>query len=262
MKNKILLVFTFLIFGLPGFCKSNFSYEAAGGSDNVVAYHAQNVQYNTQNQNDEQIYQLQANSNLQSSGTLIADSRQSVSSLGTIASKGDVDYITMPSKQNSSNFGRTAGVILGMAAACAVDPYIVEIDGNKYIMILDNFDGIYNENDIIGINDSKYRIFSSLKKLDVNGNKSKLTSQELKDRGVRFVKIDKDGRLAARDYTQDYPLDNIVYIDLTSLKKIKNNNPTGIFGEFKIFIKNGNGTSKDVKGFVTYELHKDLVKLF
>lgn len=271
MKNKILVAFALILFGLPAFSKANFSYVAVNNSQNLVGYHANSFEYNTDKadvysfSDDAPLYQLQTNTDVVSADTsaenpLVA-SNFAQSNINTSYSKGNVDYITVPSK-NKFSFGKTAGAILGMAAACALDPYVVEFGGNKYIMILDNFDGIYNENDIIGINDTKNNIFSALKKLDVDGDNAKLTSKELKDRGVRFVKIDKDGKLAARDYTQDLSLDSIVYIDLTSLKKVKNIKDTGIFGKFDILIKDKNESSKIVKGHVTYELNKNLVKLF
>lgn len=265
MKNNILFAFALILLGLPAFCKSNFSYVAANNAIEPVEYHANNIEYASNRADiysfdeDAQLYQLQSTG--ASANNEVIASIPYQTGLSTSSSKGNVDYITVPSK-NKFNVAKTAGAILGMAAACAVDPYIIEIDGNKYVMILDNFDGIYNENDLIGIGDSKNNIFNSLKKLDVDGDKTKLTSSELKDRGVRFVKIELDGRLAARDYTQDFPLDNIVYIDLTTLKKVKNIKPTGTFGEFKIIIKDSKTTIKEAKGYVTYESHKDLAKLF
>ncbi len=265
MRNNILFAFALIILGLPAFSKSNFSYVAVNTTTVPVAYHANNIQYASSNADiysfdeDAPLYQLQAD--VASVNNDVVASIPSQTGLNNTNSKGNVDYITFPYK-NKFSVGKTAGVILGMAAACALDPYIVEIDGNKYVMILDNFDGIYNENDIIGIEDSKSNIFNSLKKLNVDNDKTKLTSSELKERGVRFVKIELDGRLAARDYTQDFCLENIVYIDLVTLKKVKNVNHTGVFGEFKIVIKDKKTTIKEVKGYVTYESPKDLAKLF
>lgn len=265
MRNNILFAFALIILGLPAFSKSNFSYVAVNSATVPVAYHANNIQYASNNADiysfdeDAPLYPLQSNGSSVNNDVVASIPPQT--GLNNTATKGNIDYITVPSK-NKFSVGKTAGVILGMAATCALDPYIVEIDGNKYVMILDNFDGIYNENDIIGIEDSKSNIFNSLKKLNVDNDKTKLTSVELKDRGVRFVKIELDGRLAARDYTQDFPLENIVYIDLTTLKKVNNIKPTGTFGEFKIVIKDKKTTLKEVKGYVTYLFHKDLVKLF
>lgn len=142
------------------------------------------------------------------------------------------------------------------------DPYMLEIDGTKYMLIKENNDGIFNEEDILGYQDSKNNIFHSLKPLDIN-NDNKLTGDELTNANVRLVKIDKNGKLLYSDKIFDYNNENIKFISLKGLRKSwKNNGSTGNFGLFDAVVYKEDKTSKIVTGIVTFETKEELKKYF
>lgn len=70
------------------------------------------------------------------------------------------------------------------------DPYILQINGNKYMLIKENNDKKFNKQDILGITDTQETVFASLKPLDINRD-SKLTGEELTKSNVRLVKMAK-----------------------------------------------------------------------
>ncbi len=133
------------------------------------------------------------------------------------------------------------------------DPYIVQIDGNNYIMIIDNPTKKWNKDDILGIDDTKETIFKALKALESDGDRTKLTSDELKKAKIRFVKIDKDGAILVNDRKQDYSLDKISHIDMIRLRKLANSSVTGIFGHFNVYLKTDNNSKRMVIGYVTIQ---------
>lgn len=141
------------------------------------------------------------------------------------------------------------------------DPYVLQIDGNKYMLIKENNDKKFNKQDILGITDTQETVFASLKPLDIN-NDSKLTGEELTKSNVRLVKIGKDGKLI-NDKKQDFQNSKIVYIYMKELRKAyKNNGDTGDFGMYDVLVKNDNGTTKLVTGYVTFESEEELSRYF
>ena len=149
-----------------------------------------------------------------------------------------------------------------LTLAGAFDPYFVEIDGVKYMLIKDNNDGVFDENDILGINDSQKNIFASLRPLDTNKD-SKLTGEELEKAGIRLVRVNPDGKLDYQNRLNDYPNSDIEFIYLTELRKAyKNDGSTGQFGQYDVVIKNKKGEKSLVTGLVTFETKEEVKKYF
>lgn len=173
-------------------------------------------------------------------------------------SVGNVDYMMVP-WQNKNNLSAKGPRAIHVSNA---DPYIVEIDGVKYMMIKDNKDGNWDKNDILGINDPKENLFLSLVYLNNDFDGSKLSANELKAGGIRFAAIGSDGKLILQDTKKDFDLNKIDYIDLSNLKHISNSNETGVFGHFNLYLKTTDGTKKLVVGKVMFDETKDLQELF
>ncbi len=141
------------------------------------------------------------------------------------------------------------------------DPYIIKINGNKYMLIKENNDGKFDRNDILGINDTKETVFASLRPLDLNKD-NRLTGEELSKSGVRLVKIDQKGKLI-NNKKQDFQNSRIAYIYMTELRKAyKNDGTTGDFGMYDVLIKNDNCKNSLVTGYVTFESANELAKYF
>ncbi len=141
------------------------------------------------------------------------------------------------------------------------DPYILQINGNKYMLIKENNDKKFDRNDILGITDTKETVFASLRPLDIDRD-NKLTGEELAKSGVRLVKIGQNGKLI-NDKKQDFQNTKIVYIYMKELRKAyKNDGTTGDFGMYDVLIKNDNGKTNLVTGYVTFEKPDELSKYF
>lgn len=142
------------------------------------------------------------------------------------------------------------------------DPYLIEINGVRYMMIKDNKDGVFNKNDILGITDTTTTVFASLRPLDLNRD-NKLTGEELTKAGIRLVKINSNGKLLYKDKSQDFKNSNIVFIHMTELRKAyANNGRTGDFGYYDVVIKNAQGKKQLVTGVVTFETEQEIRKYF
>ena len=139
------------------------------------------------------------------------------------------------------------------------DPYVINIDGVEYTMILDNKDGKWDTNDILGINDSKDNLFAALKGLESDGDVSSLTGDELAKAGIRLVAKDKNGKLAVDDKSKDFDLSKIKSIDMTNLaNSTDNDGNVGTFGHFDMTLTDG----RTIKGAETFEEMSTLKKLF
>lgn len=141
------------------------------------------------------------------------------------------------------------------------DPYMIEIDGIRYMMIKDNNDGIFDKEDILGYKDTITNVFSSLRPLDKN-NDEKLTGEELITGGIRFVRISPDGKLLYKNKEFDFDIKNIQFIYIKELRKAyKNDGSKGDFGLFDVFINN-NGKSKLATGIVSFESEEQILNYF
>lgn len=182
-----------------------------------------------------------------------------------IKTRGNSEYVTIPPREIFNPLHRASGAGIVTAAALPallLDPYVITIDGNTYVMIKDNGDKNWSKDNLIGINDPKGNRFESLIKLNSDKDYSKITPQELKNANIRFVRKDSKGRLLVNDKTKDFDLNKIDYIDIINLKRTANSDVTGIFGHFTVYIKSKNSKSKAIVGYVTYETNNEIEILF
>ena len=194
---------------------------------------------------------------------------QPINDIGNIRCKGDYEYIDVSPKGSSkfdSNFIRNmlgAGIVgAAIVPALLFDPYIVNIDGVNYVLVKDRKDNNWSEKDLLGIDDPKNNRFESLIKLNSDRDFSKVTSDELKKAGIRFVRMNSKGALLVNDRTKDYDLNKVAYIDIINLKRTANSEQTGIFGHFTVYVKAKNNKTRAIVGHVTYETDKKIEVLF
>ncbi len=141
-----------------------------------------------------------------------------------------------------------------------LDPYIVSIEGKNYILVKDCKDGKWSVENILGHDDSRDNLFGALKKLESDGDASKITVDELKKAGIRFALLNSDGSAELDKRNLDYNLDNVFYIDMKNLRTaLGNKNQDGTFGYFYVII-NENGKKRAVPGRVTFEEKRELQK--
>lgn len=126
------------------------------------------------------------------------------------------------------------------------DLFEVKIDGIKYFLMSGS--GEYNRQKFLGCSgQSKYDMFTPLRNLEKDGDYTRLTSDELRTSGIRFVAQNFDGTVAYNNKSKDFPLEKISYIDMTRLRIT----PSAIaYGNFDIYLKKDGGGVKKVIGKV------------
>lgn len=170
----------------------------------------------------------------------------------------NVDCIFMPVKEKEipvvtrTTTPDTAKIIRrSLASSEQLDPFVIKVDGIKYYMV--------QNNKILGEDSTLNTIYQPLYLLDKNNDK-KITSAELKNGNIRFVRLNNSGQLELNNKSLDYPLANISYIDLNTLRRTQNTGDIGSFGYFDIYI-NHNYQIKKFIGQITYENKKDINRL-
>ena len=170
----------------------------------------------------------------------------------------NVDCIFMPVKEKEipvvtrTTTPDTAKIIRrSLASSEQLDPFVIKVDGIKYYMV--------QNNKILGEDSTLKTIYQPLYLLDKN-NDRKITSAELKNGNIRFVRLNNSGQLELNNKSLDYPLANISYIDLNTLRRTQNAGDIGSFGYFDIYI-NHNYQIKKFIGQITYENKKDINRL-
>lgn len=170
----------------------------------------------------------------------------------------NVDCIFMPVKEKEipvvtrTTTPDTARIIRrSLASSEQLDPFVIKVDGIKYYMV--------QNNKILGEDSTLDTIYQPLYLLDKNNDK-KITSAELKNGNIRFVRLNNSGQLELNNKSLDYPLANISYIDLNTLRRTQNAGDIGSFGYFDIYI-NHNYQIKKFIGQITYENKKDINRL-
>ena len=170
----------------------------------------------------------------------------------------NVDCIFMPVKEKEipvvtrTTTPDTAKIIRrSLASSEQLDPFVIKVDGIKYYMV--------QNNKILGEDSTLKTIYQPLYLLDKNNDK-KITSAELKNGNIRFVRLNNSGQLELNNKSLDYPLANISYIDLNTLRRTQNAGNIGSFGYFDIYI-NHNYQIKKFIGQITYENKKDINRL-
>ena len=170
----------------------------------------------------------------------------------------NVDCIFMPIKEKEipvvtrTTTPDTARIIRrSLASSEQLDPFVIKVDGIKYYMV--------QNNKILGEDSTLKTIYQPLYLLDKNNDK-KITSAELKNGNIRFVRLNNSGQLELNNKSLDYPLANIPYIDLNTLRRTQNAGDIGSFGYFDIYI-NHNYQIKKFIGQITYENKEDINRL-
>ncbi len=170
----------------------------------------------------------------------------------------NVDCIFMPVKEKEipvvtrTTTPDTAKIIRrSLASSEQLDPFVIKVDGIKYYMV--------QNNKILGEDSTLKTIYQPLYLLDKNNDK-KITSAELKNGNIRFVRLNNSGQLELNNKSLDYPLANISYIDLNTLRRTQNTGDIGSFGYFDIYI-NHNYQIKKFIGQITYENKEDINRL-
>ena len=170
----------------------------------------------------------------------------------------NVDCIFMPVKEKEipvvtrTTIPDTAKIIRrSLASSEQLDPFVIKVDGIKYYMV--------QNNKILGEDSTLKTIYQPLYLLDKNNDK-KITSAELKNGNIRFVRLNNSGQLELNNKSLDYPLANILYIDLNTLRRTQNAGDIGSFGYFDIYI-NHNYQIKKFIGQITYENKEDINRL-
>ena len=170
----------------------------------------------------------------------------------------NVDCIFMPVKEKEipvvtrTTTPDTAKIIRrSLASSEQLDPFVIKVDGIKYYMV--------QNNKILGEDSTLKTIYQPLYLLDKN-NDIKITSAELKNGNIRFVRLNNSGQLELNNKSLDYPLANISYIDLNTLRRTQNAGDIGSFGYFDIYI-NHNYQIKKFIGQITYENKEDINRL-
>lgn len=170
----------------------------------------------------------------------------------------NVDCIFMPVKEKEipvvtrTTTPDTAKIIRrSLASSEQLDPFVIKVDGIKYYMV--------QNNKILGEDSTLNTIYQPLYLLDKNNDK-KITSAELKNGNIRFVRLNNSGQLELNNKSLDYPLANISYIDLNTLRRTQNAGDIGSFGYFDIYI-NHNYQIKKFIGQITYENKEDINRL-
>ena len=166
---------------------------------------------------------------------------------------GNVDFLKLPIKRTGSEINSVnIPLALGLIAVLgSKDPFVIKVDGIKYYMV--------QNKSIVGQDSTLENIYEPLFKMDKNKDK-KLTSQEMKNANIRFVRLNNKGQLEMSDKTLDYPLINVSYIDLNTLRKTNNTGKLGSFGYFDIYI-NKDYQLKRFIGQITYEDEETIDKL-
>ena len=228
--KKICLLLGLTILAQPAFCQNY--YKALNNivySSPTSRYTTMPVRYSTYRMSNPDILFLQG---------LLA---------GTSLYSGRLTLSANPSLRNSGRLSY-------------LDPYIVRIKNNDYVLVKDSQDSKWTVENILGYEDSKDDLFASLKKLESDGNASKISTQELQNANIRFVKLNSDGSLALDDKSLDYDINKVLYIDMKNLRTaLGNKNQDGTFGYFYVYVKDENDKRTAV-GRVTFEEKQELHK--
>ena len=168
---------------------------------------------------------------------------------------GNTDLLKVPVKHpvKASVTGNNlnSAVSSSLRTVSSKDPFVIKVDGIKYYMV--------QNNTIVGQNSTLENIYEPLYKMDKNKDQ-KLTFQEMKISNIRFARLNKNRQLEISDKTLDYPLENISYIDLKTLRKTNNTGKLGSFGYFDFYINQDNQQKRFI-GQITYEDEQSINKL-
>jgi hypothetical protein len=134
------------------------------------------------------------------------------------------------------------------SAVTSCDPFSIEINGKKYFLITDRGNKNFTYQSLLGCDGSMKRtITQPLEFLDSDGNGERLSTEELRRAGIRFVRLKPNGKLAVYDKKTDYNLDNIGYIDL---RRVRFSTTGNAHGNYDVYVKRSSGSLRKVIGHV------------
>lgn len=175
-----------------------------------------------------------------------------------ITQVGSKLYYDSGKKSSWHDTAKITGAAAAIGTVMALDPYIVNINGNKYIILRDLNNKTFVKQNIVGLNDTYENIFDSLKAFDSDKN-GIITGKELKDSGIRLSKI-VDDTIYFNDSSKDFNVLKIKSIPLNSMKsqipdyvKVENRNSQiqvnrpGIYGTFDVNLSNNTTSSGQVE---------------
>lgn len=143
----------------------------------------------------------------------------------------------------------------------ATTPFRIKIGSTKYFMLQSRDDGNYTYKDLLGCDKVKKQLFVPFYDINIDGDKTKLTADELLNAGIRFVPQKLNGKLELSDTSKDLSLDEILYIDMTSLGTYADSRLRP-YGRFTMYMKTERGNFRKYTGHVEYTSPTDLQRMF
>ena len=174
-----------------------------------------------------------------------------------LAAFADVIYHTYPQSSLYYNGQPINNRIYGVYSKC--DPISISYKNEKYYMVKDD-GGPYSRKSLLGCDDwSRSTLFDPLIKLNSDNIWENLTSDEIKNANVRFVRVKTNGKLDIENEENDFDLDQVKYIDLYKLRF-----QTGGLanGEVDMYIKTSHGNTNKITVHISAKRLIDADKMF
>lgn len=185
-----------------------------------------------------------------------------------ITQVGSTLYYDSGKRSTITGSAAQIGALAGATVLCMLDPYIVTLDGKEYMMIQDD-NGIFEESDILGIDDNPQNIFRALKNLESDGDAKYITGEELQKANIRLVRK-KNNRVYFSDKSQDFDITLVKHIPIKSMRRtlykqtfVYTNNKInlyphyGTFGTFDIYTYLNQNKKYTVQNYGKVDFVKD-----
>ncbi len=212
--KKFLISLCIISFSMPAFAKANYEFTMPEQKTSPDYIASLNVPTQSTSLPQEQIYSVKTNYNE------APTSRFGQSPINKKNKKAEKitqngSTIIYDSGKRETITGSAAGI--GHTLICLLDPYIVTLDGKEYVMIKDD-NGIFEQKDILGIDDNIKNIFRALKSLESDGDENYITGEELQKAGIRLVRK-KNRIIYFSDKSQDFDITLVKHIPVRSFRR-------------------------------------------
>ena len=212
--KKFLISLCIISFSMPAFAKANYEFTMPEQKTNPDYIASLNVPAQSTSLPQEQIYSVKTNYNEAPTSRFGKNSTtQKNKNAEKITQNGST--IIYDSGKRETITGSAAGI--GHTLICLLDPYIVTLDGKEYVMIKDD-NGIFEQKDILGIDDDIKNIFRALKSLESDGDENYITGEELQKAGIRLVRK-KNRIIYFYDKSQDFDITLVKHIPVRSFRR-------------------------------------------
>ncbi|MBP3924146.1 hypothetical protein J6E39_02760 [bacterium] len=212
--KKFLISLCIISFSMPAFAKANYEFTMPEQKTNPDYIASLNVPAQSTSLPQEQIYSVKTNYNEAPTSRFGKNSTtQKNKKAEKITQNGST--IIYDSGKRETITGSAAGI--GHTLICLLDPYIVTLDGKEYVMIKDD-NGIFEQKDILGIDDDIKNIFRALKSLESDGDENYITGEELQKAGIRLVRK-KNRIIYFYDKSQDFDITLVKHIPVRSFRR-------------------------------------------